>query len=127
MKLIIAGGRDLTDISYILAGIELMVSEITEVVSGKNEGTKDPLGFMVTPGADALGEEWADSKGIPVMPFYPDWRAYGKAAGPIRNKAMAVYADMLLAVWDGKSKGTHNMIFTMIDFQKPIIIIPYKS
>ena len=39
---------------------------------------------------------------------------YGKAAGPIRNKQMAEFASqqtgMLIAFWDGKSRGTGSMI-----------------
>ena len=39
-----------------------------------------------------------------------EWIKYGRAAGPRRNKQMAEYADALLAYWDGKSRGTKNMI-----------------
>lgn len=42
--------------------------------------------------------------------FPADWNKYGKKAGPIRNKKMANYAEALLAIWDGKSCGTKNMI-----------------
>jgi hypothetical protein len=34
----------------------------------------------------------------------------GKSAGYIRNDEMAQYADMLIAFWDGTSKGTKHMI-----------------
>ncbi len=30
--------------------------------------------------------------------------------GPVRNQKMAEYADALIAVWDGESRGTKNMI-----------------
>lgn len=46
----------------------------------------------------------------PVKVFPADWKTHGKAAGPIRNRQMADYADALIAVWDGKSRGTANMI-----------------
>lgn len=44
-----------------------------------------------------------------------DWDKYGKSAGMIRNKAMAVAAGVggsgaLLAIWDGQSWGTVGMI-----------------
>lgn len=42
--------------------------------------------------------------------FPADWDKYGRRAGPIRNREMAEYADALLAYWDGKSRGTKNMI-----------------
>ena len=31
-------------------------------------------------------------------------------AGPLRNEKMARVADALIAFWDGKSRGTKNMI-----------------
>lgn len=48
----------------------------------------------------------------PVTPVPADWNAHGKSAGPIRNRKMAGMADALIAVWDGKSRGTKNMIET---------------
>lgn len=39
-------------------------------------------------GADALGEYWAELRGIPVRKFPPDWKRLGKAAGPVRNGEM---------------------------------------
>lgn len=44
------------------------------------------------------------------MEFPADWNAHGKAAGPIRNQQMAQEADVLIAFWDGKSRGTKDMI-----------------
>ena len=49
-------------------------------------------------------------KGYQIKRFPADWGKYGKKAGIIRNRAMAEYADALLAYWDGKSSGTRNMI-----------------
>lgn len=72
--------------------------EITEIVSGTCEGV------------DQLGEEWAERHGIPVKRFPADWKKYGRRAGPLRNQTMASYADALIAIWDGKSKGTRSMI-----------------
>jgi hypothetical protein len=45
-----------------------------------------------------------------VKSFPADWRLYGRSAGMIRNRQMANYADALLAIWDGRSPGTANMI-----------------
>jgi len=42
--------------------------------------------------------------------FSADWSKYGKSAGYKRNKQMALYADVLIAFWDGNSKGTKLMI-----------------
>ena len=42
--------------------------------------------------------------------FPADWNRFGRTAGPKRNKQMANYANTLVAFWDGKSRGTKNMI-----------------
>jgi hypothetical protein len=77
---------------------------ITELVSG---GAK---------GVDVAGEMWARSYGIPVRQFIPDWNGpYGKRAGFVRNHRMADYADALIAIWDGKSRGTAHMVRAAVE------------
>ena len=49
-------------------------------------------------------------KGYETELFPADWKTHGRKAGPIRNKQMADYGEMLIAFWDGKSSGTKNMI-----------------
>lgn len=61
-------------------------------------------------GVDQLGYEWAIDHDIPVELWKAEWDNYGKAAGMIRNKQMAENAQALIAIWDGYSKGTANMI-----------------
>ena len=99
-KVIIAGSRDFTDWDYLAGYLATLPPwlEITEVVSGG------------APGADTLGEEWAGLHNHPVKRFPADWARHGKKAGPIRNAEMGVYADGLIAFWDGQSRGTEHMI-----------------
>ena len=59
-------------------------------------------------GADTLAKEWAIANGIEPKPFDPNWGAFGKAAGPIRNRDMVKHADMLIAFPGGK--GTNDCI-----------------
>lgn len=98
MKTIIAGSRNITSdkVLYVLD----MTSGISEVISG---GAKGP---------DAIGEEWAIKKGIPVKRFPADWNKWGKSAGIRRNIEMLEYGDYLIAFWDGQSKGTKHIIET---------------
>lgn len=98
MKTIIAGSRGIDSVMDVLAAMADSGFEITEVVSG---GAK---------GVDLLGELLAASSGIPVRRFPAEWDRHGKSAGPIRNIQMAEYADALIAIWDGKSRGTKHMI-----------------
>ena len=60
---------------------------------------------------DKLGERWAQFSGCEAVTVFPaDWSKHGKAAGPIRNRQMAEYADALVLIWDGESRGSKNML-----------------
>ena len=99
MKTIIAGSRSITDLSVIYKAVEESGFTITEVVCGGARGV------------DSLGRKWAgNGNRIPVKLFLPDWANQGKSAGYKRNVEMANYADALIAIWDGISKGTQHMI-----------------
>ncbi len=100
MKTIIAGSRDIDDYDVIKTAVLNSGYVITEVVSGRAKGV------------DKLGERWATDNNIPVKEFPAHWNTYGKTAGFRRNNEMAKYADALIAVWDGRSKGTRHMIDT---------------
>lgn len=101
-SIIIAGGRDFNDMSALISKLDEVLIELKDsqllIVSGTARG------------ADKLGEEYAKSNGYHVKRFPPDWNTHGKAAGFIRNAEMAKFADVLVAFWDGKSKGTKHMI-----------------
>jgi hypothetical protein len=98
LKTIIAGSRDITDIEYVEQAIEESGFTITEVFSGTARGV------------DLLGESWALANQIPIKRYRPDWNKYGKQAGIFRNLAMITYADALIAIWDGESRGTKHCI-----------------
>ena len=71
-------------------------------------------------GIDSSGRAWAKFMLLPWQEFPANWSMYGKGAGHIRNKAMADYADALLLIWDGTSKGSANMKKTMEKLGKPV-------
>ena len=98
MRVIIAGSRHITDPDLLKASVEDSDFEITEVVSG---GAK---------GVDRLGEDYARQEGISITRFPARWERHGRSAGPIRNSEMAEYADALIAIWDGESPGTRDML-----------------
>lgn len=95
------------------------------------------------PGIDRRGEEWANMYGIPIKPFFAKWRdlkhrdrvvkinaqgqKYDARAGYRRNEKMAKYADALIAVWDGKSKGTRDMIALGKKHLKPENVYVYRT
>lgn len=102
MKVIIAGSRTISDRELVEAAIKASGFEITEVVCGMARGV------------DTVGLNWARDNNIPVKAFPADWEKYGRAAGPIRNKQMAEYAEALIAIMAPNSRGTKNMIETAI-------------
>lgn len=100
MKVIIAGSRGIGKLTtawivkHIIADKNMTV---TEVVSGTARGV------------DQGGELYASRANIPIKRFPADWDSHGKSAGYIRNKQMAEYADALICLWDGESKGAAHM------------------
>ena len=101
-KIIVAGTRTFNNyqaLRYILdTFIDALEDTDIEIVSGGARG------------ADALGEKYAAEHSLPLKIFPAKWDQYGKRAGYLRNAQMADYADILVAFWDGKSKGTQHMI-----------------
>ena len=61
-------------------------------------------------GVDACVKSYAMLHGIPYLEFLPDYRRYRKGAPIRRNLQIAENADLVIALWDGKSHGTKNMI-----------------
>jgi len=103
MKVIIAGSRSVKKLATVEKAINLALASkprlhIDEVVSGTARGV------------DQLGEEFADKHSITIKRFPADWDTHGRSAGYKRNVVMARYADALIAIWDGKSRGTAHMI-----------------
>ena len=119
IKVIIAGTRDFNDyaflkknLDYFLQGINPNNEEI-EIVSGNARG------------ADKLGERYAKEHNLPVKLFPANWDKYGKRAGYLRNQEMANYADVLIAFWDEKSKGTKHMIDIAKKQGLTVIVVGY--
>lgn len=102
MKVIVAGSRTISNYNFVKKAIELSIEkkgwEITEVVCGMAKGV------------DTFGMRWAYENNVQVNKKPADWDLHGKAAGFIRNKEMAQYADACIVLYDGKSRGSANMI-----------------
>jgi hypothetical protein len=113
MKVIIAGSRHMPFSSFPLIGqaVEKSGYNITEVVCGMARG------------ADQFGAKWAYENKIPVKKFPANWDEHGKAAGPIRNAEMAMYADAaIIFIWDG-SRGSADMDRKMRNLKKPVFTV----
>lgn len=119
-KVIIAGSRSFEDYALLKYELDKLFSEPFIIVSG---GAK---------GADSLGEMYAREKGYTIERYLPKWnnlsvpncvvkynsygRPYNAMAGHNRNQEMlnAVLENQdggcVVAFWDGRSRGTENMI-----------------
>ncbi len=116
MRVIIAGSRGLTDYHTVWEAIHESGFEITHVISGHAKDSPD-----------ICGEHYARVHKVPMTLLPANWKninapgavvKYGKfgpynaLAGFWRNEAMAAEhgAEALIALWDGKSPGTKDMI-----------------
>jgi YspA, cpYpsA-related SLOG family len=98
MRTIIAGSRLIINPNVVEEAIKRCGWKPSVVLSGHAMGV------------DRLGEQWAEDNGVVVELYPAEWGKYGKSAGYKRNVLMADNADALVAVWDGKSRGTGHMI-----------------
>lgn len=118
-RIIIAGGREFNDPDYMAECMDGVLrihgGDKLEVVSGGARG------------ADALGEEWANSKMIPVDVKDAEWKVYGRRAGLIRNDEMAMTSQVLCAFWDGHSTGTRHMIYSALKNGLEVHVFRYKD
>ena len=71
---------------------------VTEIVSG---GAK---------GIDTCAKDYALRHGLKLTEFLPEYEKYGRGAPLRRNITIIEYADLVLAFWDGKSRGTKYVI-----------------
>lgn len=110
MKTIIAGSRNITNYKDIVSAIEEAPWAVTEVISGGARGV------------DELGEKYAEEHQLPLRIKPADWSRFGRSAGPIRNQEMAKLGEALIAIWDGKSRGTAHMIETMKKKTKNVFV-----
>ena len=122
MKLIIAGDRNFSDYPLLLEWASWVDNALSDPATGAM-GLAEVVSGGAR-GADTLGEVWAEEAGVPIKRFPANWDDHGKAAGYIRNKEMADYADMLLAFIAPGSKGTLNMVETMRKVGKPALVVP---
>jgi basic membrane lipoprotein Med (substrate-binding protein (PBP1-ABC) superfamily) len=112
-KFAIIGSRGFDNIPLLTSTMEQYKSHISFVISGGARG------------ADKMGEVWANINSIPTVIHLPDWDKHGRAAGFIRNTLIVEEADVIIAFWDGISKGTLDSINKAKALNKPIRIINY--
>jgi hypothetical protein len=96
MRVLVAGGRRYSDFARVCRELDRL-GPVACVLHGGARG------------ADRLAELWAAARGVPCVAVPADWRRLGRAAGPVRNRAMlALGVDLVLAFPGGP--GTAGLI-----------------
>jgi hypothetical protein len=113
MKLVVSGSRSIKDKEVVFRNIYLCMVDICvdQIVCG---GAK---------GVDMSAILWAMKEKVPYTVYLPNYNMYGKIAPLVRNEKMASYGNALLALWDGKSRGTIHMVSAMRRLDKPVVLI----
>ena len=114
LRIIIAGGRDFNNFNLLFNSVE----DIRKNILSKKykDIDRECIVSGTAKGADSLGEEYANKVGLLVYRFPANWDRHGKRAGFIRNAEMGRFAisddsyGVLIAFWDGVSRGTKHMI-----------------
>ena len=107
-RIIVAGSRNYKDYRRISAVLSEFIRKFSE------DGVRPEFISGGCRGVDTLAERFCKLHNYPIKIFEADWATHGKKAGYLRNKQMAEYAaednGMLIAFWDGESKGTKMMV-----------------
>lgn len=111
MKLAIVGSRDFNNYDLFKQWTVKLFRHHMEIISGGARG------------ADTLAKKYSKDYFCPYTEFPADWDKYGKSAGFIRNQLIVDNCDMVLAFWDGKSKGTQDTINKAKKAKKPTLIV----
>ena len=96
MKVAVIGSRSLHIPIPILA--TYIPSQVSEIVSGGARGI------------DTCARSFAETNDIKLTEFLPEYDKYGRSAPLKRNIQIIDYADEVVAIWDGKSRGTAFVI-----------------
>lgn len=122
LRIIIAGSRTFDDYATLRKESLRIIRETVTNQTGSPVIQKELVTIISggAKGADLLGEQFANEFHLTLKQFPANWDRYGRRAGYMRNVDMANYASekdnetygILIAFWDGQSKGTKHMIDT---------------
>jgi predicted Rossmann-fold nucleotide-binding protein len=106
VRVIVCGGRDYTDRESVFKALRKLRDKAVA-----EDGLLQLISGGCPTGADALAREFAKTEKSVLIYLEPaDWEAYGKAAGPIRNKLMLEKYDPQGVVAFPGGTGTADMV-----------------
>lgn len=115
-KIFVTGSRDIND------GI-FVVNSFMNYIKQNNLTDFIVLHGNCKTGADHFIHLLCLEKDFKVQTYPANWKAYGKAAGLIRNREMATDCDSCIAFQKNMSKGTSNSILEVTKRGKKIEVI----
>lgn len=114
MRVVVCGSRDWSS-DPIMRNRMAELPDGTEVIHGGARG------------ADRMAAKYAYALGFKVRVFKADWDRFGKVAGFLRNQAMLdEKPDLVIAFWDGKSRGTQDTINRARSMGLPLEIVSHE-
>lgn len=123
MKLAIVGSRHLTLSTSLLNEYAQTIFEMWDVLDVSVIRQHLEIVSGGARGIDTCAKDLARAEGYQYTEFPADWNKHGKAAGPIRNKQIVSYSDVVLAFWDAESRGTLSTIRYAKKAGKPCMVI----
>lgn len=111
MKIAVVGSRGITQVPLDV----YIPPQCTEIVSGGAVGV------------DTYAAAYARAHGLGLKEFLPDYKRYGRSAPLKRNDEIVAYADMVLAFWDGRSRGTLYTVKKCRQAGKPCRVFRLKQ
>ncbi len=114
MKIAIVGSRNL------ILSVEEVYNRVKEfnptmIISGGARGI------------DTIAKNLAYKYNIELLEFLPDYDKYGKRAPLIRNKQIVEEANIIIAFWNGQSRGTLHALKYAKEQRKETIIYKYTK
>lgn len=110
MNIGVVGSRSFSNYKYMKKILDVYCVKSSKIISGGADG------------ADTLAIQYAKKNGIDYEEFFPEWNRYGLSAGFIRNKTIVENSDVIIAFWDGRSKGTAHTIRLAKEAEIPVYI-----
>lgn len=111
MKILVCGSRTFNDYGKMESAL-LNLPFIGGIISGGADG------------ADKLAELYASNHSVHNLVVRADWKNEGKSAGIKRNlKMLDMKPDLVVAFWDGKSRGTKHTLTEAMKRKIPTLTV----
>jgi len=97
-KIAVGGSRSIESYQLVKSVLDCLLMSGDIVLSGN------------APGADRLGERYAQENGLEFKIIPSEWEKHGLKATMMRNEVLLRAADCIILFWDGKSAGSKHML-----------------